>query len=64
MPELRSKAEALTPKLEQVIHTLEWVRIEEFVRSTWSGLFRWPKSRLYGFMNNSYRINISQDEGG
>ena len=28
MPELRSKIGALTPKLEQVIHTLEWVLIE------------------------------------
>ena len=35
MPELRSEAGALTPKLEQVVHTLEWVRIEEFVSSTW-----------------------------
>ena len=27
MPELRSEVGALTPKLEQVIHTLEWARI-------------------------------------
>ena len=40
MPELRSKVGALTPKLEQVIHTLEWVRIEEFVSATWSGCGR------------------------
>ncbi len=40
MPELRSKVGALTPKLEQVIHILEWVRIEEFVRFTWSGCGR------------------------
>nr|MBA2658155.1 IS5/IS1182 family transposase [Nitrosospira sp.] len=30
MPELRSDVGALTPKLEKLIHTLEWVRIEEF----------------------------------
>src|SRR4030066_434559 len=48
MPELRSEAGALTPKLEQVVHTLEWVRIEEFVGSAWAGCGRpendsaWP----------------------
>ena len=42
MPELRSEVGALTPKLQQVIHTLEWVRIEEFVRSTWKGC-GWPE---------------------
>ncbi|MBS3916538.1 MAG: IS5/IS1182 family transposase, partial [Sulfuritalea sp.] len=35
LPELRNDVGALTPKLEKVIHTLEWVRIEEFVRSSW-----------------------------
>ena len=25
----------LTPKLEKVVHTLEWVCIEEFIGSTW-----------------------------
>ena len=29
LPELRHDVRTLTPKLEQVIHTLEWVRIEE-----------------------------------
>ena len=28
MPELRADVGALTPKLEKLIHTLEWVRIE------------------------------------
>ena len=37
MPELRNEVGALTPKLEHVIRTLEWVRIEEFVVSTWRG---------------------------
>ena len=32
MPEIRHEVGALTPKLEKVIHTLEWVRIEEFIR--------------------------------
>ena len=40
MPELRSEVGALTPKLVQVVHTLEWVRIEEFVSSTWGGCGR------------------------
>ncbi len=40
MPELRNAVGALTPKLEQVVHTLEWVRIEEFVRSTGGGCGR------------------------
>jgi hypothetical protein len=34
MPELRSEVGSLTPKLEKMVHTLEWVRIEEFIGST------------------------------
>lgn len=45
MPELRSEIGPLTPKLEKVIHTLEWVRIEEFVESTWCGMGRPPHDR-------------------
>jgi hypothetical protein len=37
MPEVRSEIGPLTLKLETVIHTLEWVRIEEFVESNWRG---------------------------
>lgn len=37
IPELRDEVGTLTPRLEKVIHTLEWVRIEEFVSSTWCG---------------------------
>ena len=37
MPELRQEIGPLTPRLEKLIHTLEWVRIEEFVESTWNG---------------------------
>ena len=40
MPELRNEVGALTPKLVQVVHTLEWVRIEEFVSSSWGGCGR------------------------
>lgn len=35
IPELRNEIGALTPKLTQVIHTLEWVRIETFVSTLW-----------------------------
>lgn len=52
MPELRSKVGALTPKLEQVIHTLEWVRIEEFVSSTWGGCGRPEHDR--GMLANAF----------
>jgi hypothetical protein len=34
MPELRSEVVSLTPKLEKMVHTLGWVRIEEFIGST------------------------------
>lgn len=45
IPELRSEVGPLTPKLEKVIHTLEWVRIEEFVESAWRGVGRPPHDR-------------------
>ncbi len=45
MPELRSEVGPLTPRLEKVIHTLEWLRIEEFVKSTWCGVGRPPHDR-------------------
>ncbi len=34
LPELKNEVGALTPKLERVIHTLEWVRIEQFVSAS------------------------------
>lgn len=43
--ELRHEVGALTPKLEKVIHTLEWVRIDEFVGSSWCGVGRPPRDR-------------------
>ena len=47
MPDLRSEVGPLTPRLEKVIHTLEWVRIEEFVESTWCCVGRPPHDRGY-----------------
>ena len=44
-PELKNEVGVLTPKLEQVIHTLEWVRIDEFVVSSWCGNGRPPHDR-------------------
>jgi Transposase DDE domain/Transposase domain (DUF772) len=40
MPELRNEVGPLSAKLEKVIHTLEWVRIEEFVASHWGSIGR------------------------
>jgi Transposase DDE domain/Transposase domain (DUF772) len=47
IPDLRNDVGALTPKLERVIYTIEWVRIEEFVTSTWCGIGRPPKERAW-----------------
>jgi hypothetical protein len=47
LPELRNEVGTLTPKLEKVIHTLEWVRIEEFVASSWCGEGRPPHEQSW-----------------
>lgn len=47
IPELGAEIGALTPKLEKLIHTLEWVRIEEFVSSSWRGVGRPPSERAW-----------------
>ena len=52
MPELRSEVGALTPKLEHLTHTLEWVRIEEFVSSTRGGRGRPEHDR--GMLANAF----------
>ncbi len=52
MPQLRADVGGLTPKLEKLIHTLEWVRIEEFVGITWSGVGRPPHDR--GALANAF----------
>lgn len=44
IPGLGLEVEGLTPKLEKLIHTLEWARIEEFVPA-WHGIGRPPKDR-------------------
>lgn len=45
MPELKLECGALTPKLEKLIHLLDWVRIEEFAVRTWQGIGRKPHER-------------------
>ena len=47
LPELKEQVGALTPKLEQVVHTLEWVRIEEFTGKSWCGVGRPPFERAW-----------------
>jgi hypothetical protein len=37
LPELRHEIE-LTPKLERLVHTLEWARVEEFCSSKYAGV--------------------------
>lgn len=52
LPELRSEVGALTPKLTKLVHTLEWVRIEEFVSSTGGGCGRPEHDR--GMLANAF----------
>jgi len=47
MPMLSSEIGSLTPKLERLIHILEWVRIEEFVAYSWCGVGRQPHERAW-----------------
>ena len=47
IPQLWDELGVLTPKLERVIYTLEWVRIEEFVASSWCGIGRRPHERAW-----------------
>ncbi len=47
LPELKEQEGPLTPKLEQVVHTLEWVRIEEFTGRSWIGVGRPPFERAW-----------------
>lgn len=46
LPSLKDAVGSLTPKLEKLIHVLEWVRIEEFIQSSWIGIGRPPHDRL------------------
>lgn len=47
IPELEARWGAMTPKLERVIHILEWVRIEEFTAVSWCGVGRPPFERAW-----------------
>ncbi len=47
IPKLGDEVGALTPKLKQVIYTLEWVRVEEFVAPPWCGVGRPPHERSW-----------------
>jgi hypothetical protein len=47
LPELAEQYGPLTPKLEKVIHTLEWIRIEEFTGPSWCGVGRPPFERAW-----------------
>lgn len=52
LPEIKAEMGSLTPKLEKLIHTLDWCRIEEFVKSCWQGIGRIPHDR--GMLANAF----------
>lgn len=52
LPQIKGEVGSLTPKLERLIHILEWVRIEEFVASSWCGEGRPPHERAW--LANAY----------
>lgn len=45
IPELKREHGVLTPKLEKLVHILDWVRIEEWPVQTWQGTGRKPHER-------------------
>lgn len=47
LPELKQGLGPTTPKLERLIHMLEWVRIEEYVAASWCGVGRRPHERAW-----------------
>lgn len=47
LPGLGAEMGPLTPKLERVVHVLEWARIEEFVAASWCGVGRPPHTRAW-----------------
>lgn len=47
IPQLQSEPGSLTPKLERLIHTLEWARIETFCPSGYAGTGRRPHERAW-----------------
>jgi len=56
MPALQDEIGPLTPKLKKVIQVLEWVRIEEFVDSSWCGVGRPPHDR--GALANAFVAKV------
>jgi Transposase DDE domain/Transposase domain (DUF772) len=47
IPMWHAEHELLTPKLEQLIHILEWLRLEEMCRDSWCGNGRPPYARAW-----------------
>jgi hypothetical protein len=47
LPEIREETGGMTERLAKVIYTLEWVRVEEFVKSEWCGIGRPPYERSW-----------------
>ena len=47
LPALGGEMGPLTPKLERVVHVLEWARLEEFVAASWCGVGRPPHTRAW-----------------
>ena len=45
IPELKRECGGLTPKLEKLVHILDWVRIEEWSVQSWTGIGRKPHDR-------------------
>jgi hypothetical protein len=56
IPGLKSEIGSLTPKLEKLIHVLEWTRMEEFVNYPWSGIGRPPHDR--GALANAFVAKV------
>jgi hypothetical protein len=52
IPELGRECGALTPRLEKLVHILDWVRIEEWSVPTWQGIGRKPHDR--GALANAF----------
>ncbi|NHZ94056.1 IS5/IS1182 family transposase, partial [Massilia sp. CCM 8733] len=42
---MKQECGALTPKLEKLVHILDWVRIEEWTVHAWQGIGRKPHDR-------------------
>ena len=47
IPYLGDEIGQLTPRLEKLIHILEWVQIEEWTDASWCGIGRPPVERAW-----------------